>query len=196
MTEISLTDPEARQMKARHGVDACHSCHIAVEAGKHFIVGYTADNSTNDYWSTVPLAKESQKLLGIVEISADKGHFSLNNLEELSELGIKAYMPEAKKGRPKKKTGVPEEEFSKERFIYNPQDDTHTCPKGSVMHYRFLWPEVKTGTKYRVYSTDDCMKCPFKAKCTTSVRGRWITRWEKEEIEEEHWKRMKKEGTG
>ena len=48
-TEISLTDPEARQMKARHGVDVCYNCHIAVEAGKHFIVGYTVDNSTNDY---------------------------------------------------------------------------------------------------------------------------------------------------
>ncbi|MGC9145569.1 MAG: transposase [Nitrososphaeria archaeon] len=68
--------------------------------------------------------------------------------------------------------------------------------KGSIMQYRFLWPEVKTGTKNRVYSTDDCMKCPFKAKCTASVRGRWIRRV-KEEIEEEHWKRTKKkEGTG
>jgi DNA repair exonuclease SbcCD ATPase subunit len=42
MTEISLTDPKARQMKARHGVDVCYNCHIAVEAGKHFIVGYNS----------------------------------------------------------------------------------------------------------------------------------------------------------
>jgi hypothetical protein len=113
MTEIPLTNPEARQMKTRHGVDVCYNCHIAVEVGKHFITDYTVDNSANDYWSVVPLAKESLSLLGNVEISTDKGHFSLKNLDALSELGIKAYMPSSEKGRPKKKTGVPEEEFSK-----------------------------------------------------------------------------------
>jgi len=89
---------------------------------------------------------------------------------------------------------VPEEEFSKDKFTYNPQNDTYTCPKGSEMHYRFIWPDVSSGLKYKVYSTDDCMKCPFKARCTSSVRGRWITRWVKEEVEQEHWKRMKKNG--
>ncbi len=46
MTEISLADPEAGQMKTRHGVDVCYNCHIAVEAGKHFITDYTVDNGT------------------------------------------------------------------------------------------------------------------------------------------------------
>ncbi|MGC9145568.1 MAG: hypothetical protein ACP5GS_05585 [Nitrososphaeria archaeon] len=68
-------------MRTRHGVDVCYSFHIDVEAGKHLIAGYTVNNSTNHCWSLVPLAKESQKLLGSFEISADKDHFSLSNLK-------------------------------------------------------------------------------------------------------------------
>ena len=56
MNEISLTDPDARQMKTRHGVDVCYNGHIAVESGNHFITDYTVDNSTNDYGSVIPLA--------------------------------------------------------------------------------------------------------------------------------------------
>ena len=39
------------------------------------------------------------------------------------------------------------------------------------MHYRFIWPDASNGLKYRVYSTNDCMKCPVKARCTRSPRG-------------------------
>ncbi len=49
--EISLTDPDARQMKTRHGLDVCYNGHIAVEAENHLITDYTVDNDTNDYAS-------------------------------------------------------------------------------------------------------------------------------------------------
>ena len=39
------------------------------------------------------------------------------------------------------------------------------------------------------------MNCPVRSKCSTSVRGRWIERWEYGDIEDEHWKRMKEKGT-
>ena len=35
--EISLTDPEARQINTRHGVDVCYNGHIAVESENHLI---------------------------------------------------------------------------------------------------------------------------------------------------------------
>ncbi|MDG6928370.1 MAG: transposase [Nitrososphaerota archaeon] len=133
MSEISLTDPEARQMKTRHGIDVCYNGHISVEAGNHLIVDYSVDNSTNDYWSVVPLARGSKGLLGYVDVSADKGHFSLQNLEDLASLGIPAYIPSAMRGNPDKKTGVPERKYRKDKFIYDPDSDTYTCPQGSEL---------------------------------------------------------------
>ena len=58
--EISLTDPEARQINTRHGVDVCYNGHIAVESENHIITYYTMDNSTNDYGSVIPLEREQR----------------------------------------------------------------------------------------------------------------------------------------
>ena len=75
--EISLTDPEARQINTRHGVDVCYNGHIAVESENHLITYYTIDNSTNDYGSVIPLTKGTKDFIDHFSISADKGHFSL-----------------------------------------------------------------------------------------------------------------------
>ncbi|MDP7983067.1 MAG: hypothetical protein ACP5G6_06450 [Conexivisphaera sp.] len=104
---MSPTDPEARQMMTRHGVDVRCNCHVAVEAGNHFIVSYIVDKDANDYGSVVPLARGSKGPLGEIEISADRGHFSLQNLKALSELGMKAYIPSARRGRPDRRDRDP-----------------------------------------------------------------------------------------
>ncbi len=38
------------------------------------------------------------------------------------------------------------------------------------------------------------MKYPVRNRCTESVCGRWIQRWEYGDIEDEHWKRIKEKG--
>ena len=196
MDEISLTDPDARQMKTRHGLDVCYNGHIAVESEDHLITDYILDNNTNDYASLIPLAQGTREFMDSFELSADKGHFSLPNLKELSEAHIIAYIPSAEHGNPKKKTGIPTPEYHKDRFLYDKSRDVYTCPQGNEMHYRFNWPNLRSsGVRYRIYSTPECMNCPARSKCSTSVRGRWIERWEYGDIEDEHWKRMKEKGT-
>ena len=194
--EISLTDTEARQMKTRHGLDVCYNAHIAVEAENHLITDYTVDNNTNDYASLVPLAEGTKELMEhSINISADKGHFSLPNLKGLSEAHVTAYIPSAEHGNPKKKTGIPLPEYHIDKFTYNKTRDVYTCPQGNEMHYRFIWPNLRSqGVRYRIYSTPACLNCPVRSKCTGSVRGRWIERWEYGDIEDEHWKRMKEKG--
>jgi hypothetical protein len=41
LDELSLTNPEARQMKVRHGLDVCYIAHIALESEHHLIPDYT-----------------------------------------------------------------------------------------------------------------------------------------------------------
>ena len=91
--EISLTDPEARQINTRHGVDVCFNGHIAVESENHLITYYTIDNSTNDYASVFPLAKGAKEFIDRFSIFADRGHFSLLNLFSLAQEGIEAFIP-------------------------------------------------------------------------------------------------------
>ena len=75
--EISLTDPEARQINTRHDVVLCNKGHIAVKSDNHIITYYTVDNSASDYASVVPLTKGTKEFVDRFSISADRGHFSL-----------------------------------------------------------------------------------------------------------------------
>ena len=190
--EISLTDPDARQMKTRQGVDVCYNGHIAVESENHLITDYTLDNNTNEYASVIPLAEGTREFMDSFDLSADKGHFSLPNLEDLSEAHIPAYVPRAEHGNPYRKTGLPKPEYHRSKFLYDKEKDVYVCPQGNEMHYNFV-REVSSQhrVRYRIYTTDACKLCPVRDKCTHSPRGRRMERWEHGDIEYEHWKRMK-----
>ena len=193
--EISLTDPDVRQMKTRHGLDVCYNGHIAVESENHLITDYTLDNNTNDYASVIPFAEGTKEFMDSFDLSADKGQFSLPNLKGLSEAHVTAYIPSAEHGNPKKKTGVPAPKYHKDRFTYDKSRDVYTCPQDNEMHYRFNWPNLRNPkVSYRIYSTSACISCSVRNRCTGSVRGRWIERWEYGDIEDEHWKGMKEKG--
>ena len=172
--EVSLTDPEARQINTRHGVDLCYNGHIAVESENHLIVDYFVDNSANDYASVLPLAEGTKVFLEHFNISADKGHFSLPNLLSLAKEGIEAFIPSPERGTPGKSRAVPEKDYHKSRFSYDPVKDTYRCPEGNDMHYRFNTPNsARPEIVYKVYTTDACFTCAVKKRCTNSVSGRW-----------------------
>lgn len=195
LNELSITDPEARQMKTRHGLDVCYNAHIAVESEHHLISDYIVDNDTNDYASLLPLAKRSKELMGKIDVSADRGHFSLTNLLNLYEEGMDAYIPTYERGSPFRKKGVGGDEYASSKFIYDKERDVYICPQGNEMHYRFNVPNgLKNKVWYRVYTTDACKYCPAVEKCTTSPKGRRMLRWEHADIEDDHWKRMKSRG--
>ncbi len=61
-------------------------------------------------------------------------------------------------------------EFRKEKFIYNGETDEYTCPAGN--RFRFFENTSKNGMTYRKYNKD----------CTTSSSGRTIQRWVHEDV--------------
>ena len=177
--EVSLTDPKARQMKTRHGVDVCYNGHIAVESENHLITYYTLDNSASVYASVVPLAKGTREFIEQFSISTDKGHFSLLNLLSFSKEKIEAFISSPERGTPGKGRGVPEKYYHRSRFSYDPVKDTYRCPEGNDKHYRFSTPNsTRPDIIYKAYTTDACFACAVKKICTNSVRGRWMERWE------------------
>ena len=71
-------------------------------------------------------------------------------------------------------------EFRKEKFIYNGETDEYTCPVGDRL--RFFENTSKNGMKYRKYKCTDCNSCKYKKDCTTSSSGRTIQRWVHEDV--------------
>ena len=91
---------------------------------------------------------------------------------------------------PNKKTGMPKPEFHESRFVYNSEKDTYMCSEKKEMHY-FRDQKTVKGLKYIVYVTASCESCPVRTGCTESRRGRWIWRWEHQDILDQHRKKMK-----
>ncbi len=114
--EISLTDPEARQINTRHGIDVCYNGHIAVESESHIITYYTRDNSTNDYGSVIPLTKGTKDFIEHFSISLCNDHFSLPDLLSLAQEGVEAFIPSPQRGTPGKRRRVPERDYHRSRF--------------------------------------------------------------------------------
>jgi transcription elongation factor Elf1 len=118
----------------------------------------------------------SRKFVEKFDISADKGHFSFQNLKELSDAKIDSYIPAAKKGTENNKRGIPTKEYHRSKFIYDRTSDTYTCPQRHVMHpYSFYHLKGKLSKmRYRKYCTDACSSGEVRNKCTAEKQGRRI----------------------
>ncbi len=170
--EISLTDPEARLMKTRTGIDVCYNAQISVDDKHHLIVDYDLDNDPTDCSSMVPMSEKSREILEAdnLESLADKGYFSGENIKTLHDKGIDAFISEPKHGMPGK-SGIPAPGFHEAKFMYNVENDTYVCPQGNEMHFSEKLKNHGNKT-YRIYTTDACSSCPVRLKCTTLKKGR------------------------
>ncbi len=195
LEEIELTDPESRQMKTRHGIDICYNGQISVDDKNHLIVDYDLTDDPTDFASLVPMSERSKEILHSEDLESlsDKGYFSLENVKDLNDRKISAFIPEQKHGVPDGKSGIPAPEFHESKFTFNPGNSTYTCPQGNVMHNTGNRTNAKKQV-FRIYATRSCSSCPVRSKCTSSKSGRQISRWIHQDIVDEHRKRMKLAG--
>jgi hypothetical protein len=196
--EVSLTDPESRLMKDRGRLAVCFNTHVAVDSKEHMIVEYDVTNDAGDNNSLSPIAKSAKEALGVekLDVTADKGFFSQEEIKECVDNGITPYIPEPKKSTSgkAKSAGIPAPEFFEDKFVYNKATDTYTCPAGRVLRFRY-WDKKGRGRMTGIYMTDGtCFTCPyFMTKCTRNKIGRTIQRWEHEELLEAMKRRIKEE---
>lgn len=76
--QISLTDPDARLMKANEGFSVGYNTQVAVDAGSHMIAGFQVTNNPTDHGQITGVAGDVKKEYGvdILEATADKGYES------------------------------------------------------------------------------------------------------------------------
>jgi transposase len=64
-------------------------------------------------------------------------------------------------------------------YIYQPETNTHRCPAGEQLIWRYT--TVENGLTLSRYWSSNCGACALKAICTPSKQRR-ITRWEHEAV--------------
>jgi transposase len=187
--QISLTDPESRLMKNNQKFEVCYNTEISVDTKFHLVPDYYVTNDETDRNQLSKASSSAKNALEVEEldVTADKGFFDSLELKECIENGITPYVPEKKGSRtaPKNKN-VPEPPFYEDKFVYNKDSDTYACPAGETLVFS-SWVRNKnhSGMIYKLYRTGACKLCPFSSRCTGNKLGRFVYRWEHEEILEE-----------
>jgi transposase len=172
--EISTTDPDARLMATNNnGVDVCYNVQIAADSKHSLVVDVDVINNSADQGQLSPMASQAKEILGLetIEVAADKGYYVPEDLKKCEEEKIITYVAKQNYAN---STGV--KEYYADKFIYDPEKNVCICPLGQELNY-YRTRKVDGAAKhldYRNFAV--CAKCPELGRCTTSKKGRTITR--------------------
>ena len=173
-SQISLTDPDARLMWRGAGSQpqVSYNVQISVDAKHKLIVDHEVTNACTDAEQLSPMAIRAKETLGVetLDVLADKGYYSSEQVATCSEAGVMPYIP-----KPENSSNRREGLYAKDDFRYDPKTDCYVCPAGQVLTYRYR--SHRAGRAIRYYVTGACKTCPRKNQCTRNERGRKIWRW-------------------
>jgi len=178
---ISLSDPDCRLVKNQVTIEPGYSIHTAVDSKHSLIVEYevSQDAADNDHLSTTAIAAKETLKVKRIKVCADAGYYDSLDIKKCEDNEITTYVP-IPKPKISKKVNVPQPKYYHDQFTYDESTDCYGCPQGHSMNYYHT--TKKHGRKFRVYRTVSCKGCPVKEICTTSPRGRYIYRWEDQQV--------------
>jgi transposase len=186
--QVSLTDPDARSMATSgQGTGIVgYNVQTAVDAEHHLIVAHEVSNSGTDRDQLANMANQARDATGTDKLSvvADRGYFKGEEVVACETDGITTYVP-----KPLTSGAKVDGRFSKEDFIYVPEDNEYRCPAGERLIWRFTTEE--DGKTLHAYWSSNCQTCALKAKCMTPTsKERRVKRWEHEAILETMQRRL------
>ncbi len=177
--QISLTDPDARAMATNGkgtGVVG-YNVQVAVDAEHHLIVAHEVTNVGHDRGQLAKMSEATKAEMGVerLDVLADRGYFSGEQVLACEPLGVTPYMP-----KPLTSGAKADGRFGKQDFVYLPDKDAYRCPAGQLLPHHMT--TVENGlTLHRYWDRASCQACPLKPQCTPSLERR-VTRWEHEAV--------------
>lgn len=211
--QISFADKESRIMGKKGDFAYRYNGQISVDEKEQVIVGEHLSQNANDKKEVKRALEEIESSSGELpdKMSLDNGYFSGDNLEELKESGVDAYVAVGK-GEPKdpledstpsksksESKSIEEKEeidkdadrgkYQKSNFSYDIESDSFTCPAG---HNLIFKSEKKDGS--RIYQAEEtaCANCVDRGKCfsSKSSKSRIIRSDDKEPLRQEMREKM------
>jgi transposase len=177
----STTDPDASIVRHGKGKPKLqYKTHRAVDPEHEIITAVEVTTGVID---------EGQKMTSLIEahgintdtkaetVVADSQYGTKENLLICHDKGIQPHMPIVK--HLNDNTGSRKGIFPEERFIYNKETDTYTCPANMILKRRTLH-ENKQNIEYAA-SQKDCRFCSLKPQCTRSKGVRTVQRHVRQE---------------
>ena len=189
--QISTSDPDSRQLLIRnHITEVAYNVQTTVDEKNKITLDYKVTNE-NDSKAMGPMLRRAKTILGHGGFTAlyDKGYHTGSELKKGTTMGIELMV-----AIPGVASFAPDQRYNVERFYYDEQNDTYTCPQGEVLCTNGAW-YVKSDHGYVVkhYKTNKCKSCPVFALCTRNKNGRLIERSEYQGYVEQNKKNIKKD---
>ncbi len=170
--QVSTTDPDAVAMKSRgeHATLGYHD-HYVIAGGKARII-LNALVTPADVMENAPMLPLLRRAIfrwrvRPKRVIADTTYGTAENIRELEESGICAYIP-----LPDWDQRTPY--YGPSLFTYDAEHDRYRCPEGAMLRRR----KTSYSQGKVLYRADAaiCNTCPVKADCTPSDHGRQIAR--------------------
>lgn len=177
-SQISLTDPDSRQMITRNNItEVAYNVQTVVDAKHYLPIDYKVTNE-NDSKAMGAMLRRTKTILQTNGFTAlyDKGYHSGSEIKKAVEMGINVMA-----AIPGVASFAPDENYNFDKFIYNPTNDTYTCPQQQTLTTNGSWYQ-KSKQRYiyfvKHYKTNTCSNCPSLALCTKNKKGRLLERSE------------------
>ncbi|MDO9245446.1 MAG: IS1182 family transposase [Phenylobacterium sp.] len=175
--QLSLTDPDARSMatSGRGTGVVGYNVQTAVDAEHHLIVAHEVTNLGHDRTQLEPMALKAQAATGCEQLTtlADRGYFNGEQVLACEGTGILPCIP---------KTVWPSERgvFTRNDFVYDPENDHYTCPAGQQLTKGAARSDRKDDIDHYRHLTA-CFTCALKPNCTPDKLKR-LKRWKHEGV--------------
>ena len=152
---INLTDPDARLMKGRQGIVAGYNAQAMVSptetdggATGMLVTAVDVVDAANDNAMLAPMMERALETTGTKSqmTLADAGYFAASHLAECSRRGQQVVVSESRQRFLK-------DPYHKDRFIYDEQSDSFTCPQGQTL--KFIRIQHTNGVPLRLYRTSE-----------------------------------------
>ena len=180
-SQISLTDPESRQIAIRNNItEVAYNIQTTVDAKHNIPIDYKVTNE-NDSKAMGNMVQRAKSILRTNEFTVlyDKGFHTGSELKTAQDLGIETIV--AIPSSPST-SQAPNHDYNYEHFIYKKEADTYICPQGQVLRTNGSWYKERTSSGniiwFKQYKTKACRKCPAHSQCTRSKKERLIQRSE------------------
>lgn len=184
VSEICITDPDAKIMKNHSNIEPCYNVQSVVDSKHKLILDYDVTNQANDIGLLKPMSEkvfedyELDNLINdnpshVITELADAGYYKSSDILELNNSNVKALVP-----KPKSATSTGTMNFSKDNFTFDFEKDIYICPNNHILTFSRKSTEKRNGVTnhYKIYACNTCLSCPYIDKCTSSINGRSIKR--------------------
>jgi len=190
-TQISTTDPDARALPLHMRiVEVSYNLQSAVDDKNNLIVDYQITNKS-DHRALADMAIKSKEALQLdadqpMTVLADKGYHTGAELQRCHDHRIDTIVAVPRKSKQIDKTKPPH--LQKDSFIYNPAEDTYTCPVGNTLDkqatYKRKDRKGNLSMSFDRYTIKHsiCEHCQYHKECVSAGKrkasqGRCIDRY-------------------